>query len=208
MDGNLESQYSGDAGRAQTLRRRNDVLAAMEALATASLDPRNTKAVLSRMLADPGLSPNGKGGLDVDASKIVDKSILHALKEVTGIQSLAAPDKIDRETYDALMALKGGPKRDAYLDSIRPRLSEACYNAAVSRLDDVIAHVEALQREGKVVEGNGWLDLAERPLETADIVVRKQNGGTKRLGGVIATNVNLLRCPSYFARDYFDKLFA
>ncbi len=35
------------------------------------------------------------GGLDVDASKIGDKIIIQALKETTGIQGLALPDKID-----------------------------------------------------------------------------------------------------------------
>ena len=89
-----------------------------------------------------------------------------------------------------------------------PRLSDGCYRAAVSCLDDVIAHAEALKRKGKVVEGDGWLDRAERPLGTGDIAVRKQNGGTKSFGGTIAQNINILRCPSYFARDLFDRLFA
>ena len=37
--------------------------------------------------------------------------------------------------------------------------------------------------------------------------VRKQNGDEKQLGGDIAREVNDLYCPSYFARDKFDKLF-
>ena len=41
-----------------------------------------------------------------------------------------------------------------------------------------------------------------------DISVRKQNGRTKRIGGQVAMNVHLLDCPSYFTRDYFDKIFA
>ena len=76
------------------------------------------------------------------------------------------------------------------------------------RLDDLIARAEALQREGRVIEGDGWLDLDEQPFQTGDITVRKQNGRTKRIGGQVAMNVHLLDCPSYFARDYFDKIFA
>ena len=55
---------------------------------------------------------------DVDASKIGDKIIIQALKETTGIQGLALPDKIDRETYDALVAFKSGPARETCLDKL------------------------------------------------------------------------------------------
>ena len=55
---------------------------------------------------------------------------------------------------------------------------------------------------------DGWLDLPERSLGTGDISVRKQNGGTKRFDGTIALNIHILSCPSYFARDCLDKLFA
>ena len=195
------AKFSFDKDRAALFKLRLKLLAQQ-------IDPRHANEVLARLLKDPGLSANGEGGLDVDASKISDKIILQALKETTGIQGLALPDKIDRETYDALVALKAGPAREAYLDAIRPRLSEGCFRAAVSRLDDVIAHAVALQRKGNVLEGDGWLDRAERPLGTGDITVRKQNGGTKRLGGTIALNIHILSCPSYFARDCLDKLFA
>ena len=195
------AKFSFDKDRAALFKFRLKLLAQQ-------IDPRHANEVLARLLKDPGLSANGEGGLDVDASRIKDKIILQALKETTGIQGLALPDKIDRETYDALVALKSGPARETYLDAIRPRLSEGCYRAAVSRLDDVIAHAEALQRDGKVLEGNGWLDLPERPLGTGDISARKQNGGTKRFDGTIALNIHILRCPSYFARDCLDKLFA
>ena len=57
-------------------------------------------------------------------------------------------------------------------------------------------------------ELGAWLDRAEQPLGTGDITVRKQDGGTKRLGGTIALNIHILSCPSYFARDLFDRLFA
>ncbi|MBQ6925058.1 MAG: hypothetical protein IJQ73_10485 [Kiritimatiellae bacterium] len=117
------------------------------------------------------------------------------------------PGEANAAFADAMNAW-AGPARETYLDAIRPRLSEGCYRAAVSRLDDVIAHAEALQRDGKVLEGNGWLDLPERPLGTGDNSVRKQNGGTKRFDGTIALNIHILSSPSYFARDCLDKLFA
>ncbi len=63
------------------------------------------------------------------------------------------------------------------------------------------------RRKGGVLEGDAWLDRAEQPLGTGDITVRKQDGGTKRIGGTIALNIHILSCPSYFARDLFDRLF-
>lgn len=128
-------------------------------------------------------------------------------KGVAGAKSIAVPDKIDGETYKALMELKTGPKRDAYLDSIRPRLSQDSYNAAVSRLDDVIAHAERLKEEGKIVEGEAWQHVREKPLQAGNVTVQNRNGRNKQLGGDIAKTVNELSCPSYFARDKLSKIF-
>ena len=116
------------------------------------------------------------------------------------------PDKIDSETYNALMELKAGPKRDAYLDSIRPRLSPDSYNAAVSRLDDVIAHAEKLKDEGRIVQGDAWQNVRERPLQTGNVTVQNRDGQGKSIGGSVAKIINLLYCPSYFARDDLSKI--
>lgn len=172
------------------------------------IDSRNYKSVLEDLLKDPGITTDGKGRYAVDASKIENRAIASALCNVTGLQPLALPDKIDRETYDALMALKSGPKRDAYLNSIRPRLSEASFNAAVSRLDDVIARAEKLGGEGRVIEKEGWLDEPVETLRTGDISVKKQNGAVKKLGGRIANDANEFLCTSIFVRDGLDKIFS
>ena len=172
-----------------------------------SIDSRNVNAELENLLKDPGITIDKDGLITVDASKLANKAIAECIFELAGTQSLAIPDKIDRKTYDSLMSLKQDPARKAYLDSIRPRLSEASYNAAVSRLDDVIAHAEKLGNEGKIVEENGWTQVQEQPLATGKLPVRKLNGSEKQLGGFIATKTNSLCCPSYFAREKIDKLF-
>ena len=126
---------------------------------------------------------------------------------MTGAQTLAIPDKIDRETFDALVALKEGPRRQAYLDSIRPRLSEASYNAAVSRLDDVIAQAERLRAENKVVETDAWADVQETPLASGKLTARKLDNTEKRIGGDIAKEAHKAFSPSIYARDGYEKLF-
>ena len=172
------------------------------------IDSRNYKNVLEDLLKDPGIKTDGEGRYTVDVSKIENKAIASVLCRVTGLQPIALPDKIDRETYEALIALKSGPKRDEYLSSIRPRLSEASFNAAVSRLDDVIAKAEKLGGGGKVIEKEGWLDEPDETLRTGDISVKKHNGGVKKLGGKIAHEANAFNCTSIFVRDGLDKIFS
>ena len=187
--------------------RSDDFNAHLTGLAK-DIDSRNYKNVLEDLLKDPGIKTDGEGRYTVDVSKIENKAIASVLCRVTGLQPIALPDKIDRETYEALIALKSGPKRDEYLSSIRPRLSEASFNAAVSRLDDVIAKAEKLGGEGKVIEKEGWLDEPDEKLKTGDVSVKKPNGGVKKLGGKIAHEANAFNCTSIFVRDGLNKIFS
>ncbi|MBQ3809665.1 MAG: hypothetical protein II839_02470 [Kiritimatiellae bacterium] len=59
---------------------------------------------------------------------------------------------------------------------------------------------------GRELAGGDGAD--EAPLGTGKITVQKHGGQEKRLGGEIAKDVNELLCPSIFARDGIDKLFA
>jgi hypothetical protein len=177
-------------------------------LATAQkIDPANAEALRQRYLEDPGITDNHDGTLTIDASRIADKTLAWALATTTGAQTLAIPDKIDSETCDALIALKGGEARQAYLDSIRPRLSEASYNAAVSRLDDTIAHAERLRAENKVVGTDEWADVQETPRGSGKLTARKLDNAEKRIGGDIAKEAHRAYSPSIYARDGFEKLF-
>ena len=189
-------------------KNRADLFKAKLLNVATKIDSGHANDEYAHLLADPGITADENGGLTIDASKVQNKAVIYALKGVTGAKTLAVPDKIDSETYNALMELKAGPKRDAYLDSIRPRLSQDSYNAAVSRLDDVIAHAEKLKDEGRIVQGNGWQHVRETPLQTGKVTVQKRNGQNKQIGGDIASVVNELTCPSYFARDKLSKIFA
>ncbi|MBQ4480468.1 MAG: hypothetical protein II943_07500 [Victivallales bacterium] len=197
------SQYRTGAMKFSLDKGRSNVFRSQVLLIAQQIDPANAEALRQRLLQTPGIT----GTFTIDASKITDKTITLAITRVTGAQTLAFPDKIDRETYDAIVALKEGPRRQAYLDSIRPRLSEASYNAAVSRLNDVIALAERLKSENKVINNDAWADVQETPLQTGNITAHKLNGNAKRLGGGIAKDANQAFCPSFYARDGFEKLF-
>ena len=201
------SQYRTGATRFSFDKNRADLFKAKLLNVATKIDSGHANDEYAHLLADPGITADENGGLTIDASKVQNKAVIYALKGVTGAKTLAVPDKIDSETYNALMELKAGPKRDAYLDSIRPRLSQDSYNAAVSRLDDVIAHAEKLKDEGRIVQGNGWQHVRETPLQTGKVTVQKRNGQNKQIGGDIASAVNELTCPSYFARDKLSKIF-
>ena len=201
------SQYRTGAMRFSFDNDRADLFKKLLRNVAQKIDSRHVDAEYAHLLADPSITVDKNGGLTIDASKVQNKAVIYAIKGVTGAKTLAVPDKIDGETYNALMELKAGPKRDAYLDSIRPRLSQDSYNAAVSRLDDVIAHAERLKDEGKIVEGEAWQHVREKPLQTGNLTVQNRNGRNKQLGGDIAKTVNELSCPSYFARDKLSKIF-
>ena len=156
----------------------------------------------------PGITVGKDELITIDATKIANKAMAKAIREATGVQTLAIPDKIDRETYQTLVDLKGGPNRDAYLASIKPRLSEASYKAAVQRLDDVIEHAEALASKGGIVEPDGWANVETAPMSAGKVNVTSLAGREVRLGGAIANQTNERFCPSFFARDGIDKLFA
>ena len=201
------SQYRTGAMKYTLDEGRSNVLRSQIAEIAREIDPANRQALAARLLQDPGIVRNPNGTLTVDATRLADKTLTLALTRVTGAQTLAIPDKIDRETFDALVALKEGPRRQAYLDSIRPRLSEASYNAAVSRLDDVIAQAERLRAENKVVETDAWADVQETPLASGKLTARKLDNTEKRIGGDIAKEAHRAYCPSIYARDGFEKLF-
>lgn len=195
------SIFSFDASRASRLK---DELA--KVLGNAGV--RNPKAEANRLLQqDPSITRQGND-LTVDALKVGNKAILAALKELTGVQSIAVPDKIDRDFYNNLMELKNNQeKRKAYLDSLRSRMGEDNVIAAEARLNDVIAHAERLERENKVVDGDKWGDETTPRRNSGSVKIDNPGGRQKSLSRQNALDVNNMTCQSYFARDKIDRLF-
>lgn len=169
---------------------------------------RNPADEAKRLLReDPSITRQGKN-ITVNALKVTSKAILSALAETTGAKSVAVPDKIDRDLYNRLMELKNNPAaRKAYLDAIRPRMSEENVAAAEARLDDAIIHAERLARENKVVKGEAWGDETTPRRNSSYIQIELQDGRHKTLSRQASFDVNNITCPSYFARDGLDKLF-
>ena len=79
--------------------------------------------------------------------------------------------------------------------------------AAESRLDDAIAHAERLYDEGKVLDAADWLAAHDEPLGHGQIRTPRANGRQVALDHSWSDKTHFLVCPSYFTRDYFDRLF-
>ena len=97
------------------------------------------------------------GSIEIDLSKTTNPAFAEIVCHwALGGQTFTVPDAIDRELYDRLVALKSGSQRRAHLAELKSRLGPEQYKAAVSRLDEAIAHAEKLQREGKVYDAAQW----------------------------------------------------
>lgn len=111
----------------------------------------------TRFDKDPGLTVRLDDGYDIDVSKIKSPELLHCVKMSLGIQSPRIPDYIDEELYDKLVALESGPAREAYIDSMKERLSERQIWALKDRLDEAINLAKRLKQEKKVISADDWL---------------------------------------------------
>ena len=169
---------------------------------------RNPKDEAKRIFAkDPSITRDGSR-VTVDALKVDNKAILAALKELTGAQSLALPDRIDRELYVQLMEMKDNPaKRKEYLDSLRPRMGAENVAAAEARLNDAIAHAEQLAKRDMVVADDAWGDVPTEHRNTHSIRIELPGGKEKKLSTKDSFFVNGMMCESYFTRDKLDRLF-
>ena len=70
----------------------------------------------------------------------------------------------------------------------------------------LIAHAEKLKDEGRIVQGDAWQNVRERPLQTGNVTVQNREGQGKSIGGSVAKSINQFYCPSYYARDDLSKI--
>ena len=167
-----------------------------------------------RVSKDLGIKDNGDGTLTVDLAEAKSPEVKMALNNILGVHGIVIPEEIDKDLYDKLMTLKDGTaaRRD-YIESLRPRLSAEALEATVKRLDSAIKHAEKLFNEGKVYGDAQWKDpkvlsdLSER--KTKEEIVQSDGRKVEVDGskGQFVSEYFRTSCPSYYKRDYFDKMF-
>ena len=168
----------------------------------------------ARVSKDLGIKANGDGTLTVDLAEAKSPEVKMALNNILGVHGIVIPEEIDKDFYDKLIALKEGTdaRRD-YIESLRPRLSAETLEATVKRLDSAIKHAEKLFNEGKVYGNAQWKDpkvlsgLSER--KTKEEIVQSDGRKVEVDGskGQFVSEYFRTSCPSYYKRDYYDKMF-
>ena len=151
--------------------------ATAEGLYPNSFEVGKRERLLNRFMADPGVKFHDDGTATVDTTKF-NSPILHfCLLKTIGMHTTALPDYIDEDLYNRLMELAGpGEKREKYIADLTANLPEGAKNAAVSRLDDAIAHARALHDRGHVVSAESWNDHDRQRAIAGKVPPARTNG--------------------------------
>ena len=166
----------------------------------------------SRVSKDPGITNNADGSLTVDLENASSPEIKMAIIATLGLQNVALPEEIDQDFYDKLMEMDEDPaKKNAYLDSIKPRISPDALKATESRLNEAIAYAKKLKADGKVYGEADWKtqwNLLNMSEIKSSVKIVKSDGKTITVKpGIGYVNDFFERdCPSLYKRDYFHQM--
>jgi hypothetical protein len=166
----------------------------------------------NRVSQDPAIVRNGDT-MTIDLTKAQSHEAKMAIIHVLGLQSVALPEEIDQDFYEHLMAMAEDPaKKQAYLDSIAPRISPAALRATEARLDEAIAHAKKLAAKGKVYGKAQWQNednLKAMTGSKATVTITKTDGSKVKVDNNIecVRDYNQRKCPSFFKREFLHKMF-
>jgi len=173
------------------------------------------KREYQRVSKDPSLVPNTDGTMTVNLADAKTPEIKMAAIPVLGLQSIAIPEEIDEDFYNKLMEMDKDPsKKQAYLNSLAPRISEEALRATELRLNEAIKYAKKLVDKGKVFGNDDWKDkvrLSEMPRIADGVRIRNSDGKTGVAYGnmgdfVVRYLIN--SCPSYYKRDNLQYMFS
>ena len=167
-----------------------------------------------RVSKDPGIEKLGTdGALTVDFAKVKSPEVKMAIIRTLGMQSIALPEEIDEDFYNKLMDMDAHPeKKQAYLDSIAPRISKNALRATERRLNEAIAYAKQLKKDGQVYGAEQWKDYRKQnwmsPI-APELTIKKHNNTTVTVDRDLKCVNDFLiqNCPSYFKRDYVHLMF-
>jgi hypothetical protein len=175
-----------------------------------------------RVKNDPAITCHEDGTVTVDLAKAQSLEVKMALNQVLGVQSIALPEEIDREFYDKLMAMDNDPAQmKAFLDTLAPRISPEALKATEMRLKEAIAHAKKLNDAGKVYGDEQWKDadkLSQMPQIKSEDKITTSDGNQVTVNSKMGVDPEKKRknfvtyyfvnsCPTYYTRDYLNKMF-
>ena len=164
-----------------------------------------------RVQNDPAIVRNGDT-MTIDLTKAQSHEAKIAITHTLGLQSLALPEEIDKEFYDKLMEMADHAKKQAYLDSIKSRVSSEALEATSKRIDEAIAYAKKLNDSGKVYGKEQWRDWNKIVAMTGvkdTVTITKADTTKIRVGNDIecVRDYNDRNCPSFFKREFLHKMF-
>ena len=166
-----------------------------------------------RVSKDPSLTRGENGTLTINLLDAKTPEIKMAAIPVLGLQSTALPEEIDEDFYNRLMEMDRDPsKKKAYIESLKPRISEAALKATETRLNEAIDHAKKLKKDGKVYKTEQWQNKTNLFTMT-DVVpsveITKSDGTTITADPRIkyVSNLRTRDCPSLYKREKFNDMF-
>ena len=166
----------------------------------------------NRVSKDPAIVRNGDT-MTIDLTRAQSHEAKMAIIRTLGLQSVALPEEIDEDFYNHLIAMGDDPaKKQAYLDSIAPRISPDALRATAARLDEAIAHARTLEAKGKVYGKSQWqneVNLKDMTGSKASVTITKTDGSKVKVDNKIecVREYNQRKCPSFFKREFFHRMF-
>ena len=162
----------------------------------------------------PSIVRNTDGTMTVNLVDAKTPEIKMAAIPVIGLQRTALPEEIDEDFYNKLMDMDEHPeKKQAYLDSIAPRISKNALRATERRLNEAIEYAKQLKKNDMVYGAEQWKNYRKQnwmsPIES-ELKIRKSDNKTVVTVDRDLKCVNdflIQNCPSYFKRDYVHLMF-
>lgn len=170
-----------DTGAVKVTGIDNDASFGSRKIGMNKIDLTGAKPKIVQKLQDANLPINEQNV--VDTSRADDKQI-EALREAFGFNQLLVPARIDKGTFDKLMAVD----EEAYRQKLSACLDNDAVNAAVSRLQDAKQHAQKLALDGKVVAD--WSD----PAVSAEMKAERKNMTGSKLAKFLRTG--------FYQRDF------
>ena len=168
-----------------------------------------------RVSVDPGIVKNpNDGSVTIDLEKAKSPEIKMAIIKTLGMQSIALPEEIDKGFYDKLMEMDNDPaQKQAFLDTLKPRISPEALKATENRLNEAIAHAKNLNLDNKVYGDAQWRDpmhLNQMSGIKSKVAIKKSDGKTVEVDDKIdcVKDFGVRNCPSFYKRDFLNKMFA
>ncbi len=165
----------------------------------------------NRVKNDPAIVRDGNT-MTIDLTKAKSHEAKMAIIKTLGLQTISLPEEIDQDFYNKLMEMADPAKKQAYLDSIKSRVSPEALQATSTRIDEAIAYAKKLKAENKVYGQAQWQNagiLSGMTKMQTKVEIQNSNGNKIEVKNDLECVSDFCErnCPSFYKRDGFHLMF-